>query len=320
MKNKKILITGATGFVGSNITRYFLKQGADIAVFALEGEDTWRIKDILNDVCEYSVDLRNEEKTKNAVLSFKPQLIFHTAIYGGHIFQKETQRIMNTNFQGTVNLLTACNNIEYELFINTGSSSEYGIKSHPLKEDDLPEPVTDYGLSKLAATLYAQLLAKRENKPIVTLRLFSPYGDYDEPTRLIPYTSISCLKDENPKVSAASCVRDFIYIKDVIDAYTQVIENKEKVKGQIINIGSGMQYSIGDVVDKIIKLTGSSVKPEWGQSPNSRLEPKIWQADISKAQKLLGWKPKYDLEKGLKMSIEWLKKNNFLFEKDTMGR
>lgn len=318
LKDKRIVVTGATGFIGANIIRHFLKEGARIAAFFLSGDDKWRIKDISKDILEYPVDLLKRAELEGAISQIKPQIIFHTAVYGGHVFQKDTDRIMKTNFLGTVNLLNACNNAGFELFVNTGSSSEYGIKSHPMKEDDLPEPMTDYGVSKLAATLYCQAAARRENKPIVTLRLFSPYGYYDEQTRLIPSVIISCLKNKNPEVSAPDYVRDFIFIEDVIDAYIKVIENKDRVKGEILNIASGRQYSVAEAVNEIIKFTGNVPGPQWGKSPKYCIEPEIWQADISKAERLLNWKPKYDLGRGLKRTIDWFQENSSLYKKESV--
>ncbi|MFH2138265.1 MAG: NAD-dependent epimerase/dehydratase family protein [Candidatus Omnitrophota bacterium] len=315
MKSKRILITGATGFVGSNITRYFFDNKSEVGVLYPEGDNTWRINDILDEVSVFAADLRDKEQLHKVISEFKPQIIIHAAIYGGFVYQKDTDRIMKTNFQGTVNLLDACSQIDYELFINTGSSSEYGTKSLPMKEDDLLEPVTDYAISKSAATLYAQALNRRENKPIVTLRLFSPFGYYDESTRLMPSVILSCLQGDDPKVSAPKYVRDFVFIEDVISAYVKAIKNKDKIKGEIFNVGSGKEHSIGEVVDKIIVISKSGVNAQWGQTPNSRFEPEVWQADISKAHRLLGWEPKYSLEQGIEKTIDWLKSNMHLYDK-----
>jgi len=320
LKNKRIVVTGATGFIGANIIRHFLKLGAKVSAFFLSGDDKWRIKDISKDISEYPINLLERAELEDAISQIKPQIIFHTAVYGGHVFQKDTDRIMKTNFLGTVNLLKACSNTDFELFVNTGSSSEYGIKSHPIKEDDLPKPTTSYGVSKLTATLYCQAVARSENKPIVTLRLFSPYGYYDEPTRLISSVIISCLEGKNPEVSAPDYVRDFVFIEDVIDAYIKVIENKDRIGGEVLNIGSGRQYSVAEVAGEIIKFTNNAFKPQWGKEPKHHSEPKIWQADISKAQKFLNWKPKYDFGKGLKKTIDWFQENSSLYEKESVSK
>lgn len=304
-QRKKILITGATGFIGANLVRYFLKRQASVSILIRKTSDKWRIQDIIKKVSAYSVDLLDSQKLSRAILHIRPEIIFHTAAYGGYIFQQHTKKILETNFIGTVNLVNACRNINFELFINTGSSSEYGIKSKAMAETDLLEPLTDYGLSKAAATLYCQALAKREKRPIVTLRLFSPYGYYEEPSRLILSVIKACLKGESPKLSSPNSVRDFIFIEDVVNAYVKAVENKDKAAGEIINIGYGKQVSINETVKSIIRLTGNTVQPEWESISNPRNEPVNWQADISKAGKKLDWQPKYDLERGLKKTIRW---------------
>lgn len=315
-KNKKILITGATGFIGANLTRYFLKRGADVAIFTRKTSNKWRIKDILPHIREYNVDLFNSDGLNRIMQKIKPQIIFHTAVYGGYPFQVESEKMLAVNFYGTVNLINTCKNINYELFVNTGSSSEYGGKLHSMKENDMLEPITDYGVSKAAATLYVHAVAKRQNLPVVTLRLFSPYGYYEEPTRLIPSVIISCLKGKSPKLSSPDCVRDFIFIEDVLEFYARVVKNKDKIKGEIFNLGSGEECSVGNIVTRIIKLTGNKTRPEWGSIKNRRYEPPRWRADIAKAKKLLNWQPQYDVSYGLEKTVDWFKKNISLYENE----
>jgi len=194
MDNKKILITGATGFVGANLLRKLIDSKNDIHVIIRSTSNLWRINDIIDKVNAHVCDLTNRESVEKLVLKIKPQIIFHLAVYGGYQFQEESLKIIDTNLIGIINLLNACCKIGFECFINTGSSSEYGLKNKPMSENDLLEPINDYGIAKAAATLYCQAIGRRENLPIFTLRLFSPYGYYEGPTRLIPYLIISCLK------------------------------------------------------------------------------------------------------------------------------
>jgi nucleoside-diphosphate-sugar epimerase len=238
--------------------------------------------------------------------------VYHLATYGGKPNQYDLCRIIQTNFISTVNLIRACKKVNFELFVNTGSSSEYGIKANPMREYDCPEPINNYGVSKCAATLYCQTEAKKEKLPIVTLRLFSPYGNYEESARLIPSVIMACLRGESPRISSPRFVRDFIYIEDVNDSYSRLIDAPD-INGQIFNIGSGKSYSIGEVANKIIELTGSRVELLTGREQIWPNEPENWQADISKAKHVLGWKPQYDLEQGLRASIKWFEENIELY-------
>ncbi|RLF51872.1 MAG: NAD-dependent dehydratase [Thermoplasmata archaeon] len=311
--SKTMLITGATGFIGSCLIHKLVDTNVyDIHIIKRKQSNIWRIKNILDYVSIHDVDIIDYTKLRKVIKSVKPDLIFHTATYGGYPFQKDINKIIQTNIIGTINLVNVCAEVGFDAFINTGSSSEYGLKDKPIQETDLPEPISEYGVAKEAATLFCQAKAKKERLPIVTLRLFSPYGYYEEPTRLIPSVIKSCLLNKNPKVSSPHSVRDFIFVEDVVNAYIKAI-NFSSSSGEVFNIGYGQQHSVGYVVNKIIRLTGDKVKPEWGSIPKRSNEPTSWQADISKAKDILHWKPKYSIEHGLKKTIEWFEKNISLY-------
>ena len=314
IKGKKVLITGSTGFIGSNLIRSFLKVSADVNILTRTMSNKWRINDVLNNVNEYCVDLLDYEKLVSVISDIKPEIIVHTATYGGYPFQKDIKKIVESNFIGTVNLVNACKKVDFELFVNTGSSSEYGLKFKSMTEEDILEPVSNYGHSKAVATLYCQALAKREKIPIVTLRLFSPYGYYEGLTRLISSVVMSCLKGRNPEVLSPDSVRDFIFIEDVIDAYMRIVKTSD-ISGEIFNIGYGKQHLVGEVVNKIVELTGNNVRPKWRRVPKRAIEPNIWQADITKAKNVLEWQPEHSLEEGLAKTVEWFMENMVLYNK-----
>jgi nucleoside-diphosphate-sugar epimerase len=313
LSGEKVFITGATGFIGSNLTRRSLNRGAEVFINIRKTSNTWRIKDILKEVNPVSADITEYKKLKDSLNKIRPGVIFHTATYGGNAEQKNTEKIIETNIIGTVNLLRSCRDINVDLFVNTGSSSEYGIKESAMKESCLLKPVTEYGASKAAATLYCQTITYTEKLPVVTLRLFSPYGQYEQKTRLVPSLILSSLQKINPKIASRQFVRDFIFIEDVLDAYEAVIDSKN-APGKIFNIGSGQQHSVGEVVDMIIGLLGNEVTYETGIPQAWKDEPTFWQADIQKAKSELDWEPKHSLEKGLAATIDWFKANKELYE------
>lgn len=326
LKGKTVLITGGTGFIGSNLIRAAIKAKADINIITRKTSDKWRINSILNGLNEYKVDLVDYENLSRIVKDIQPSIIFHSATYGGDPSQNDLKKIFDANFMGTANLLNCCKDVGFDLFVNTSSSSEYGIKSSPMNENDILKPVNDYGVSKVAGTLYCQSVARKGKLPLLTLRLFSPYGYYESPLRLIPSVIISCLKSKNPIVSSPDFVRDFIFIEDVVDAYINLCKRIGKRSdlsgdlgnGEIFNIGTGSQHSVGEIVEKIIELTGSDVQAEWGHAPRWSDEPLIWEANISKAQKVLKWTPQIKLEEGLSKTINWFRKQKELisFYKD----
>jgi nucleoside-diphosphate-sugar epimerase len=314
LKNKKVLVTGATGFIGANITRRLLREGARVNIFIRRDSDKWRLSDRLKSVSSHTADLTDAAAVGRALRRIRPDIIVHAAVYGGYPAQKDVKKIFDLNLMATVNLLNACRETGFRLFLNTGSSSEYGIKNEAMKECDPLEPVTPYGISKAAATLYCRSIALMENLPIATLRLFSPYGYFEGSSRLIPYVILSSLKNDTIELSSGRNVRDFIFVEDVCDAYIKAIERCDYISGEILNVASGREHSVEDVVKEISKLTGVKTRIEWGREHNPRIEPKKWQADISKANRLLGWKPRHSLREGLDKLIGWFGKNMKLYK------
>ncbi|MFA5337140.1 MAG: NAD(P)-dependent oxidoreductase [Candidatus Omnitrophota bacterium] len=314
IKGKKVLVTGASGFIGSALMRRLLLEKAKIYALDIPQANKWRIKDILPKVQMRFADLQNRNALDKLISGIRPEIIFHLAAYGVYPSQKERNAIFNINFFGTKNLLDACGSLDYKLFVNTGSIFEYGIKKTPLKESDVLSPVTDYGISKAAATLYCQAVALRDGKPVTTLRLSTPYGYYEELPRLIPSVVLSYLVGKRPHVTSPKFVRDFLFIEDAIEAYIKTVEYSEAAKGEIFNIGYSRQYAIGKVVETIAALTGSNIKPKWGNKPHYRIESDMWQTNISKAKRLLKWQPNYSLKDGLKKTVNWFRENKNLYK------
>jgi len=311
----KILITGATGFVGANLARLLVTQKANVHILLRESSNTWRISDILDKLNKHYCDLFDRENTKRIISEVQPNVILHLAVYGGYPFQNDSQQMINTNFIGTVNLIDACTEEGFGCFINAGSSSEYGIKEKPMNESDLLEPINIYGATKAAATLYCQVLAKKYDLPIFTLRLFSPYGYYEEPTRLIPYLIISMLKNEKIKIASPNVGRDFIFIDDVVDAFLQTINTKDKIlPGTILNVGSGSDAKVVEVFETLREITGYRGEFTVEGTPRDSDKLQVWRANTEKIQKMLRWRPKYNLKEGLIETVKWFRENIHLYK------
>jgi nucleoside-diphosphate-sugar epimerase len=308
---RRFLITGATGFVGSYLARYMVEAGYDVHIFTRRESNKWRINDLIGRLTDHEVDLRDALTVETLVRKIRPTIIYHFATYGGFSFQNDTSSIIESNLMGTVNLLKACEQVGFECFVNTGSSSEYGIKSESMKEYDILEPLGDYGVSKAAATLFCKSEAMKKNLPVTTIRLFSPYGKLDDPKRLIPYVIKSLLRGESPKLSTPNSVRDYIFIDDVLDFYLKI--TNQPLVGEIFNIGSGIQTSIGEVVSTISDIIGNGIEPVWGAIERSRTEPNIWVADITKANSYLNWNPTITTRVGLERTVDWINNNMHLY-------
>jgi len=316
---KKVLITGGAGFIGANFVYKFLELGYDVIVAEKKGVDLWRLEKIKDKIDFCFTELAKYNEIEKFITEKKPEIVLHFAVYGAYQrTQQDIDTTIDVNLKGTINLVNACNKLGVRCFINTGTNSEYGIKNSPMKETDILEADNLYAITKGAATMHCQMMARKFSFPVATMRPFAVYGYYEEKERLIPIIIKSCLTNTKLELSSPDSVRDFIFIEDLIDAYLLAIENIQKIKGEIFNIGSGKQCTIAGVVKLIKNITNSDIAPEYGQIRPAQTEPKLWVADISKIEKLLGWRPRYILEDGLKKDIEWFKKNLALYDNNSI--
>lgn len=313
--SKKFLITGSSGFVGSVLLRRLTENKENVHIILRKQSNTWRIDKILDKVTIHNSDLSDLSELTEIIKKVKPDIIYHLATNGAYSFQKDANQIIQTNILGTWNLLQACNTIDYKLFVNTGSSSEYGFKKFAMRENDIVEPNSYYAVTKCAQTLLCSYIAKQENKPIVTLRPFSVYGPYEESKRLIPTLMESLRSNKEMNLVDPAIARDYIYVDDMVDAFLQIEEMRNN-SGEYFNIGTGVQSTIKDVVETAIEVTKQKGNFIWGGMENRNWDSNNWVADISKARQLLQWTPKITLEKGLKLTWEWYKKNYKIYQNE----
>lgn len=309
--HKRILITGAAGFIGAHLVKKLLSSKNTLHIFIRKTTNLWRIKDIESYLKLYTVSLENHEEIKKIVNKIKPEIIYHLAAYGNYSYESDPINIIKSNLIGTANLIWSLNSINYECFINTGSSSEYGFKSKPMKESDLLEPNSFYAALKASSTYFCQAVARSFNRPIITLRPFSVYGPYEEPKRFVPTVITNILSNKPIQLTAKKAHRDFIYIDDVINCYIKATKQiKQKIYGEAFNVGTGIQYSNEDIVRFITTINGKKVIIVKGGYKNRSWDSDFWVSDISKSRNLLNWQPKYTLQMGLKKTYNWFKKNN----------
>ena len=316
----KFLITGASGFVGANFVRSLIKDENNITIFLRNNSDLWRIRDIIPKINVKNIDLSNINAVKTSLKKINPEYIFHLAAYGGHPFHEDVSTIFQTNVMNSFNLMFSATDVCSDLkrFINIGASTEYGPKLESMREDDVVEPITFEGISKSIQTNTAQFFAKNVKLPILTLRLFSVYGPYEQPGRLISDVVTTLIKNRTLKLSTPKPRRDFIFINDVISALEKAYKTPN-IDGQIFNIGSGQDHSVSDVVDLAFKLIKKKSKISWGNKEKKREFDKMtpWIANIEKAKRLLKWEPKYSFKEGLMRTYQWYQHNQQIWDKDS---
>lgn len=312
LPRRSVLITGGAGFIGANLIKELLRLNYNVNLILKESSNLWRIKKILNKIKIHHIDLLNKKKLTEIVNKINPKFIIHLATYNNYRKQTDVEEMIDINVRGTLNLLLASKNVDYELFINTGSSSEYGIKNKSMNEKDFLNPISFYAATKASTTYLCQVFAREYEKPIVTLRPFSVYGPYEEETRFIPTIIKAIIENKPIKLTPGQQRRDFIYVKDIIDIYIKTLSYGKKLSGQILNMGTGIEHTNDEVVKMLFKITAKKVKVEKGAFPTRLWDTPHWVADISKLKKTLRWKPKFNLKKGLEETYRW---NLSLYEK-----
>ncbi len=306
---KRVIITGGTGFVGANLARRLLQEGHEVHLLVRQGYAPWRIEAIRADVRLHEVDLGDEESLSPVVNKIRPDWVFHLATHGAYSSQNNLSLIVQTNIVGTVNLVEACLKTGFEAFVNTGSSSEYGFKNHAPSENEWLEPNSYYAVGKASATLFCRYTAQSRGVRLPTLRLYSVYGPYEEPTRLMPTLIVRGLRGQLPPLVNPDIARDYVYVNDVSDAYLLAATREGQEPGAVYNLGTGVQTSLGEAVAAARKLMDIAVEPVWGAMANRQWDTSVWVADHRKAIDDLGWLPEVTFERGLDRMLAWFRDN-----------
>jgi len=312
-KDEKVLVTGGSAFIGSHLIPELLKIGYD--VYCLERYVTGRY--ILG---EHRVtktvfgDLRDFFTVRDLIRKIQPDFVIHLASISAVSYSYDhPNEVLETNLLGTINLAESCLREvpHFKNFLFAGSSEEYGNQeTFPIREDAELRPNSPYAISKVGADKYLQYMRDAYNFPITVLRNFNTYGRKDNTHFVVERTITQMLKEKVVMLGDPSPVRDLLYIDDHVNSYLRCLKN-EKAVGEVFNFCAGHSVSIAQLVNLIKKLTKFKGEVIWDTIPKRPLDIAKLVGDYSKAKKLLGWKPKYTLEEGLKLTVNfWKEKLN----------
>lgn len=318
MSKRVFLITGAAGFVGANLCRRLVAMDEEVHIFVRPSSKLWRLEDILDRLHRHHVDLCDADAVKAAVNAIRPTVIYHLAAHGAYPFQTDGDQILLVNVWGLWNLVQACNVHGYELFVNTGSSSEYGRKQFAMRETDLLEPESYYAVAKAAQSLLAAHCSRMTDLPIVTLRLFSVYGPYEEPSRLIPHVMMAALTGKPVNMVNPQVTRDFVHVDDVVDVYLSIDRLKE-LRGEVLNVGTGIQNTLADVIAVAQAATGRTLQVRWGEMAPRPWDTTVWVGDVSKLRRLTGSTPRLTLAEGFTRSLPWFEAHQAFYAHEELA-
>ncbi len=299
MKNK-ILVTGASGFLGRRLTKRLLAEQE--TVYLSGGHE-------LKNLYIHKIDLANLDELQKTIREFGPTVIYHLGALVDLSRDFEIARkCIEINIKGTLNLLEACRNYPPKLFVFLSTEEVYGEGIVPYRENQLINPPSAYAVSKVAGEHLVAIYAQEVGFPALILRVGTMYGPQNSLSRFISQVTIKALRNENININSGTKKRDYIYVDDVVEALTVAKEKKFKDLVTIVNLGGGKSYRLLDLVKKIIRITKSKSKIMAGVLPDRSLEADTWLLDNAKARSVLGWQPKTTLEEGLKKMVSYFRK------------
>jgi polyisoprenyl-phosphate glycosyltransferase len=307
-----IFVFGASGFIGANIIRDIFTVRDDCYAITHNTYSAWRLK-LLNVASRNIVhcDITSSHSVKNIFDTYKPKTVFNLAAYGAYSKQSEVKLIYETNINGTVNILDNCTNVS--AYIHAGSSSEYGTNSAAPHEDDVLEPNSHYAASKVSASYIIQYYGHFKNIPAVNLRLYSVYGFWEEPDRLIPVMIEKARQGTYPNLVEKDISRDFVYITDAVEAFIDAaLHIKPEIRGKSYNVCTGVKTTLEQLVDLVKTEFKIKEAPVWGNMPNRNWDLKDWYGDPENATRDLGWSAKTSLKEGLRATYDWHETINYI--------
>lgn len=308
LEEVNVLVTGATGFIGSHLIKRLVEEGAKVHILSRNEEQLHRnliLKDLDSELKLCKADLCDYASIKTCMDNVEPEKVFHLGAFVDLTRDFQTaNECLRTNTQGTLNMLNAMSTINCSSFIQLGTYEVYGFNSVPFMEEQPVDPLSPYSISKVCSEFFCKFANMIYNVPTVLLRLSNVYGPNQKSERLIPYVIKGAIKNREIKLTEGTQTRDYLYVEDAIEAIIKSALTKEAIS-EVINICSGKEYNVRGVVQRLLDLMGCSIIPLYGELEHRAYEPGRWYCDIKKAKELLGWEPRYSLDEGLKKTIGW---------------
>ena len=295
---QKVLVTGASGFIGAHLCRRLVNAGAEVHALSRRSRSgdkstlTW-----------WEGDVADIGMVRTCFRKIQPETIYHLA---SHVMgAPNLEHVLPTfqaNLQSSVNLLIAAAENGCRRLVMTGSLAE----PEPAKGEIFP--VAPYAAAKWASSGYARMFHALYGVPAVMARVFMVYGPAQRDlSKLIPYVILSLLQGKSPAISSGGRLVDWIYVDDVVEAYV-ALADAPGIEGRTVDIGSGKLVSIQEIVGQVAYLVGGGIKPAFGALPDRPMEP-VRIADVAQTREWIGWSPKTQLTDGLSRTIEWYKEH-----------
>lgn len=304
LHGKRVLVTGITGFIGSHLAERLVAEGARVSAIGRKPATELRALGIVEEIDYYSASRWTRETLEPIVRSVRPEIVFHLAAAGVTEPYLDAEVAVQFNVGATLALLQSVSPGEYERFVYVGTCYEYGHTTPPISEDVPLDPVNIYAASKAAASLFCQMYHRSYGWPIIIVRPFAAYGPRQSARALIPQVIDHALRGQDFEMTPGEQGRDWIYVSDLVEGLV-LAAVAERAVGQTINLCTGEEHSVREVVSQVLALMGNPVRAVPGARPYRPGE--VWHlvGDNRKAKELLHWEPRVSLEEGLRRTIAW---------------
>ncbi len=315
MIHKKVLVTGSCGFIGSHLVERLLDEGCEIRAFVYYNSfnswgwlDTFP-KEKLDEIEVFTGDIRDPNGVRTAVKGV--DVVFHLAALIGIPFSYHSpDSYVDTNIKGTLNVLQACRDLGVEKVLVTSTSEVYGTAKYvPIDENHPRQGQSPYSATKIGADFIAESFYRSFDLPVVIVRPFNTYGPRQSARAVIPTIITQLLSGKKEiKLGAIHPTRDLVFVKDTVEGFVEIAKS-DKTIGEEINIATGQEISIGDLAQKLINMINpdAEIVTEEERLRPEKSEVERLLGDNTKIKKLTNWTPKYSLDEGLKITIEWFK-------------
>lgn len=310
-QGKKVLVTGAGGFIGSHLTEQLVKLGATTRAFVrYTSRGTWGWLDASPYKSELEViagDVADRDRVRQAVDGV--DIVFHLAALIGIPYSYHAPRsYVSTNIEGTLNVLQAALETGVERVVHTSTSEVYGSAQYvPIDEGHPLQGQSPYSATKIGADKLAEAFHLSFNLPVVTVRPFNTYGPRQSARAVIPTIITQCMSRATINLGNLTPTRDFNYVADTAYGFICAAQS-EKGIGHAINLGTGKEISIGNLVQKIVNLMNrdAAIESEAARTRPAGSEVNRLCAANALAKELLDWEPQHTLDEGLRLTIDWI--------------
>lgn len=302
LAGRRVLVTGAAGFLGSHLVPRLIDRGAEVCALDVSRARSWSLIEGSGIAAALRADVRELADSAHDQALGPLDAIIHLAAAGVVEEVSGVRELVSANVDGTMAALLAAQRFGAR-FIYCGSCFEYGSGA-AWSEDALPAPTNEYGAAKAAGWMLAHAFAHRTGLEVVSLRPFTMYGPMEQPSRLVPSVIRHALAGRPIDLTPGDQLRDFVYVEDVADAFIAAATTDAAVGGTF-NVCSGSAVTVRDVVERVLRSTGSTAPARFGALAHRPSERRVLSGDTSRAERILGWRARVSLDEGLARTIDW---------------